>query len=268
MNQALHTAPVCEKHGCEKVWSKNKSFNAGGRWVCRMCRSEACRKYRRRAGAKPRMQAVPKSGTPSICEKHGCERIWSVRKAHKNGGIWICGECRKINNARYREANREKRLISKRATSRRWREANPEEAKIRSNASGCVFKKKYPEKVAATKKQWKQENPEKVCCDSLKRRALKRNAVIPNRPVTVKIQKERKALFGGCCFCGSQEKLTVEHLIPLSRGGLHVPENLLGSCKTCNCRKGVSPVEEWFRKQPFFTEERWSAIKSCTNLDS
>jgi 5-methylcytosine-specific restriction endonuclease McrA len=42
-----------------------------------------------------------------------------------------------------------------------------------------------------------------------------------------------------CQYCGSQKAgLTVDHVIPRSRGGKSVWENIVASCATCNRRKG------------------------------
>jgi hypothetical protein len=51
---------------------------------------------------------------------------------------------------------------------------------------------------------------------------------------------------GGCCeYCMSQElyspdSFSVEHIIPLVKGGTHDLENLAWSCQGCNSRKYVS----------------------------
>ena len=58
--------------------------------------------------------------------------------------------------------------------------------------------------------------------------------------------------------------MTLEHMIPLVHGGLHVAENLLGSCMRCNCSKNAKPVESWYRAQPFFDEQRWQRILEVT----
>ena len=50
----------------------------------------------------------------------------------------------------------------------------------------------------------------------------------------------------GCCeYCLSQElyspdPFSVEHIIPLARGGTHDLENLAWSCQGCNSRKYVT----------------------------
>jgi 5-methylcytosine-specific restriction endonuclease McrA len=54
----------------------------------------------------------------------------------------------------------------------------------------------------------------------------------------------------GCCvYCGrSGLTLTVDHVVPRSRGGLDVFNNLVAACETCNSRKGSLHVET-FRKE-------------------
>jgi 5-methylcytosine-specific restriction endonuclease McrA len=42
-----------------------------------------------------------------------------------------------------------------------------------------------------------------------------------------------------CAYCGNErEKLTVDHIIPKSRGGKTTFENCVSSCKPCNNNKG------------------------------
>lgn len=41
-----------------------------------------------------------------------------------------------------------------------------------------------------------------------------------------------------CVFCGSQENLSLDHIIPFSRGGRTIEENLQTVCKPCNSKKG------------------------------
>ena len=51
----------------------------------------------------------------------------------------------------------------------------------------------------------------------------------------------RVAYYGWkCVYCGkdlSKRTLTIDHRIPLSKGGSHWPSNLAPSCKPCNSRK-------------------------------
>ncbi len=48
-----------------------------------------------------------------------------------------------------------------------------------------------------------------------------------------------------CQYCGRHgHDLTVDHVVPRSRGGLHVWDNVVAACKPCNHRKGGKSVAE------------------------
>jgi 5-methylcytosine-specific restriction endonuclease McrA len=58
-----------------------------------------------------------------------------------------------------------------------------------------------------------------------------------------------------CQYCGVQTRdLTLDHVMPKSRGGLHTWENLVSACRVCNHRKGGKTVLEarmLLRRLPF-----------------
>lgn len=41
-----------------------------------------------------------------------------------------------------------------------------------------------------------------------------------------------------CAYCGSKKDLTIDHIIPKSRGGKSTFDNCVTSCKSCNNHKG------------------------------
>jgi 5-methylcytosine-specific restriction endonuclease McrA len=67
-------------------------------------------------------------------------------------------------------------------------------------------------------------------------------------PRAVKRKISRKALFARdghkCVYCGSTGRLTLDHVLPRSRGGDSVWENVVSSCAPCNLRKGNRTPEE------------------------
>ena len=67
-------------------------------------------------------------------------------------------------------------------------------------------------------------------------------------PRAVKRKISRKALFARdghrCAYCGSSGRLTLDHVVPRSRGGDSVWENVVTSCAPCNQRKGNRLPEE------------------------
>ena len=49
-----------------------------------------------------------------------------------------------------------------------------------------------------------------------------------------------------CIYCGSTDKLTLEHILPSSRGGPNSTDNAIFVCKKCNSSKGSKRLYEWF----------------------
>ena len=47
-----------------------------------------------------------------------------------------------------------------------------------------------------------------------------------------------------CQYCGSRRHLTVDHVMPKSRGGRDTWDNLVAACITCNNRKGDRTPDE------------------------
>jgi 5-methylcytosine-specific restriction endonuclease McrA len=67
-------------------------------------------------------------------------------------------------------------------------------------------------------------------------------------PRLVQRKISRKALFARdgwrCQYCGTAGKLTLDHVVPRSRGGESEWENVVTSCAPCNLRKGDRLPEE------------------------
>jgi 5-methylcytosine-specific restriction endonuclease McrA len=56
-----------------------------------------------------------------------------------------------------------------------------------------------------------------------------------------------------CSYCDRQlnaEELSIDHILPKSRGGKETWENLTTACKSCNCLKGDRTPEEAGMKHP------------------
>lgn len=77
--------------------------------------------------------------------------------------------------------------------------------------------------------------------------------------------KECVIFFGGtCAYCGGTvrkgQRLTRDHLEPVSKGGRTIQSNIVPACGSCNSSKGAEDFKEWFMKQPFFSQDRLNKI--------
>jgi 5-methylcytosine-specific restriction endonuclease McrA len=50
--------------------------------------------------------------------------------------------------------------------------------------------------------------------------------------------------FYECQYCASKESLTIDHVVPKSKGGKDTWENLVTACQKCNSRKGNRTPDE------------------------
>jgi hypothetical protein len=67
--------------------------------------------------------------------------------------------------------------------------------------------------------------------------------------VTVDLLLERDG--PACVWCGREpwrRDLTLEHVVPRSRGGHMLPENAVLACGRCNRRRGARPVDAYVRE--------------------
>lgn len=50
-----------------------------------------------------------------------------------------------------------------------------------------------------------------------------------------------------CAFCGNTEKLCIDHIFPVSRGGFTRMDNLQVLCEKCNIQKGNMTMDEFIQ---------------------
>lgn len=79
-------------------------------------------------------------------------------------------------------------------------------------------------------------------------------------------KEERKAVYekynGHCAYCGEEiayEKMQVDHLIPLHKGGADNLQNYMPSCRKCNQYKHTLSLED-FREQIGLTVKRLQGV--------
>lgn len=92
------------------------------------------------------------------------------------------------------------------------------------------------------------DRPLRSACTTFARPHVIRLRTYVRVPRAVTRRISRRVLFARdgwqCAYCGSGARLTLDHVVPRSRGGRSVWENVVASCAPCNHRKGDRLLEE------------------------
>jgi hypothetical protein len=190
-------------------------------------------------------------------------------------------ERKRINQNRKR--NRFENLENYRAREQSYRDKNKQKLRecsqmfYRNNQSRILSERREwrlanKDKVAQWSRAAYQNNKDRYFASARRRSYLKRSSRIRAlHHLTRAAENARFALWHNrCAFCGVSadhprntgfKRLTTEHVLALSKGGLDEECNIMPACATCNKSKGPRPLESWYRSQPFFTEARWRKIK-------
>lgn len=67
---------------------------------------------------------------------------------------------------------------------------------------------------------------------------LKKYANIPFKRIVLARKNIFKRDGNKCVYCGSHSDLTIDHVVPKSKGGADTWENLVTACNKCNNKKG------------------------------
>ena len=70
-----------------------------------------------------------------------------------------------------------------------------------------------------------------------------------------------------CAYCGSEDNLTIDHILPQSKGGLDVTKNVVCCCHSCNQSKGHEHWKLWYVQQDFYNEESFNKIEEWMKPD-
>lgn len=131
----------------------------------------------------------------------------------------------------------EQAIERKRQQQQRWRKENPDKARqIQRN-----YRESHPEIYREATKKYYQANPEVKRAAEAKRKAQKHN----NSRFRISTKELKELYAGPCSYCGAVGEMTLDHVVPISRGGVHGVSNLVPACGPCNFSKGQKLLIEW-----------------------
>jgi len=137
-----------------------------------------------------------------------------------------CKECDSVARKKYYENNTEKELQRK----KNWRENNKD------------FLKEYQQKY--------QSNNMHRWIEYTNRR---RTMALNNGVFYISKNELLKIYNSPCIYCGSLLNITLDHVIPISRGGTHGIGNIAAACKNCNLSKSSKTIMEWRKSLAYYS---------------
>lgn len=221
----------CTKCGISKpfeAFTKHKLGRDGLRPRCRECTAAANAVYR------ARNQDKIKAYNATYRVEHVAERAAYNRK-------WLIENRGRANenSARWKKLNPEKMRPGKRA----WNRANPDKVRRHKQTEYERHREKIIQRVAA----WRVEKPDLRLAQHRKRRSLQAGAAGANYTTAAMIAA-RFDLYGSrCYYCDQEDADSVDHRIPLARGGSHWPANLVPCCRRCNSSKNAKTETEFLK---------------------
>jgi 5-methylcytosine-specific restriction endonuclease McrA len=122
----------------------------------------------------------------------------------------------------------------------RWRRYGEKHREER-NAYSREYHKNHRKHYNEVHRKWVGKNKDKARHIDRKQHARRKQAIGSH---TLEEWNEiKKAQNYRCAKCGKKKKLTIDHIIPLSKGGTHYRDNIQALCKSCNCKKSNKMLE-------------------------
>lgn len=152
-----------------------------------------------------------------VCTKCNCdETLVSFYKGRR-----VCKKCFYVYTHAHRKANKDKRSVSDKKYNEKTKE-------------------KYRPIRAALTREWRKTHPESDQINHHTRRARLENKGSFSKEEWLTLLL---CTGGACLGCGSLEPVTMDHVVPISRGGSNTIDNIQPLCLSCNLSKGVKSTD-------------------------
>ena len=247
---------ICSKCGKLLVantmnFRKKKDGKYGLRAECKSCKKQLDKEYRQnnlmsiREYDKRRSEERRKENKEKIIDKYKFIEIIKSNKVwnHCPFCIKVCTKCGKILVANENNFNMDE-----------------------NGMYGLVSKCK--ECCAEYKKQWRQENQNKTFNYNNQRRYYENhgNGISKEQWYEMMNFFDWKCAYSGEYLGGKQNEniRSIDHIIPLSKGGDNEIWNCVPMLKKYNKSKFNNDVVDWFKTQNFYSEERLNKIYKWT----
>ena len=178
----------------------------------------------------------------------------STREFYSRGSVgFLMNICKPCDKARLAEFRAKRPAYFRDHMRQIYHGIKPEKIRVyvtNSNAPTSAeqmraWRKSNPERAREAQQAYRKANPLKVRTFVENRRALKLSA--PGTHTAEQVRSQLYAQQGNCdyCYVHMGQAFTIDHVIPLSRGGSNGIENIVCACGSCNSSKGTKTGEEF-----------------------
>ncbi|HQE49833.1 MAG TPA: HNH endonuclease [Fervidobacterium sp.] len=176
---------------------------------------------------------------------------------HRDYYLEVNAQWRKNNKERMKETHKEwyeKNKEDKLEKNRQWIKENKEyhnELKEKWKQENPGYHKEYRiknrDKMQRASRLWMKNNPEraKIIRANAKNRRRAREEKVESTLTSDEWESILKKYNYRCAYCGSGEKIEMDHVVPISKGGGHTFENVVPACRSCNASKSNKDLDEW-----------------------
>ena len=176
-----------------------------------------------------------------VCTKCHTPKLLTAFREHRGlyGRSSWCLECERKYNENRLECHRGE--INERRRKQWAANPLPEEAKAAAAERSRAWYAANKEHHKQMSLRWAAENRQTHNAVQARRRA--RKASVVNTLTSAEWLETLEVFNHACAYCLRRDfPLTMDHVIPISKGGPHTVDNVVPACKPCNSKKHNRPI--------------------------
>ncbi len=223
----------CNQKKHVNEWPQNVSTKSGFGSCCKSCHASKSRQRNARLAETSKPVLTTHEKRCSSCKKVKSYTAFSRNRTLPDGYCNACKACCSV-------------------AQRNWRTNNPDHVRSlnkkywkRKRQIRNEFRRQNRDKGRAQFNAWKSRNRARyralMSVAQAKRKTLLRDNggfITPDQWLAV------CAKYGhNCLRCGEHKPLTMDHVIPVSKGGSSNPDNIQPLCFSCNASKGAKTID-------------------------
>lgn len=231
----------CKQEKDESEFYKGKGYKDGLRSECKKCCNTRSVKWSRKNKSRSKEFATRwRKNNPDKARLSAKKSYCKYREKYN------------LKAKEYKRQHKEYYIQKQKESYKKWYKNNLEKVKERKR----LYYQEHEEECKLSCKQYYNQNKEYL---KYKRKEWRKNNQDKTREIGRRYRAKKKGTGGSvsniewkelcshygniCLRCGSSDKLTQDHVVPLSKGGFHTIYNLQPLCRSCNSSKRDKTID-------------------------